>query len=63
MMSTHDFYGRSQDDFIDSLIFSGNDNPVKDVYVGGVKVIDNGKHKNEQSIQQNFRSTIKRLVG
>ncbi len=56
-------YGRSQDDLIDSLIFSGNDNPVKDVYVGGVKVIDNGQHKNEQNIQQNFRSTIKRLAG
>ena len=56
-------YGRDQDNLIDSLIFSGNDNPVKDVYVGGVKVIDSGHHIDEEAIRNNFRSTLKHLAG
>lgn len=54
---------RSGDELIDSWVFSGNTNTVRDVYVGGNKVIDNGRHANEQQIETRFRSTLKELRG
>ncbi len=56
-------YGRQQDDLIDSYVFSGNENVVKDVYVGGKKVISNGRHENEEAIKQKFKAVINRLAG
>jgi len=55
-------YGRDEDNLIDSWIFSGNENLVKDVYVGGKRVIENGQHANEASIQNNYRQTLDRLA-
>jgi formimidoylglutamate deiminase len=55
-------YGRRGDDLIDSWIFSGNDNLVRDVYVGGRKVIDNGQHADEDAIAQNYRDTLDQLA-
>ncbi len=56
-------YGRNQDDLLDSWIFSGNQNLVKDVYVGGKKVIADGHHADEASIAVNYRNTIDQLAG
>jgi len=56
-------YGRQKDDLLNSYIFSGNENPVKDVYVGGKKVIENGHHQHEDIIGQNFKLAINRLAG
>ena len=55
-------YGRGQDDLLDSWIFSGNENLVRDVYVGGNKVIDNGHHANEEEIARNYRATLDQLA-
>jgi len=55
-------YGRTQDDLLDSWIFSGNQNLVKDVYVGGQKVIDSGHHVDEDEIAQNYRLTLNQLA-
>jgi len=55
-------YSRCEDELLDSWIFSGSDNLVKHVYVGGKHVIDNGRHLNEETIAQNFRSTIDQLA-
>ena len=55
-------YGRANDDLLDSWIFSGNDNLVRDVYVGGNKVIDNGHHANEDEIARNYRNTLDDLA-
>ncbi|MCG6889744.1 MAG: formimidoylglutamate deiminase [Gammaproteobacteria bacterium] len=55
-------YGRATDDLLDSWIFSGNDNLVRDVYVGGNKVIDNGHHANEDEIARNYRNTLDYLA-
>ena len=55
-------YGRKQDDLLDSWIFSGNENLVKDVYVGGKHVIQNGCHANEASITQKYRQTLDQLA-
>ena len=55
-------YGRRQDDLIDSWIFSGNENLVRDVYIGGVKLIANRKHAKQDMIAQNYRDTLDRLA-
>ena len=55
-------YGRSQDDVLDSWIFSGNENLVRDVYIGGKKIIDHGHHAGEEMIQRNYRSTLDQLA-
>ncbi len=55
-------YGRSDDSLIDSWIFSGNENLVKDVYVGGKQMIQNGRHANEEAINQNYRQTLDHLA-
>ena len=55
-------YGRHADDLLDSWIFSGNDNLVRDVYVGGTRVIDNGHHINEDEIARNYRATLDQLT-
>ena len=55
-------YGRRDDDIIDSWIFSGNDNLVRDVYVGGNKLIDNGHHADEERIAKNYRDTLDQLA-
>lgn len=52
---------RDGDELIDSWVFSGNANTVRDVYVGGRKVIDAGHHAQEQQIEARFRSTLKEL--
>ncbi len=55
-------YGRKQDDLLDSWIFSGNQNLVKDVYVGGKCVIKNGCHANEISITEKYQQTLDQLA-
>jgi len=55
-------YGRTQEDLIDSWIFSGNANLINSVYVGGKKVIDAGHHVQEETIAQNFRNTLDELA-
>jgi formimidoylglutamate deiminase len=56
-------YGRVKDDLIDSWIFSGNANLVRDVYIGGRKLIDNGHHADEDEIERNYRATLDQLAG
>jgi formimidoylglutamate deiminase len=55
-------YGRQQDDLLDSWIFSGNENLVRDVYIGGNKIIDHGRHADEEIIQRNYRTTLDQLA-
>lgn len=55
-------YGRREDDLIDSWIFSGNSNLVRDVYIGGKKLIDNGHHNNEDTITRSYRDTLDQLA-
>ena len=55
-------YGRKTDDLLDSWIFSGNENMVDSVYVGGKQVIKNGVHANEQQIAGNYRQTLDQLA-
>ena len=53
--------GRSGDDVLDSWIFSGGNQCVKDVFVAGEHVIKNGHHAREDEIGKNFRAAVARL--
>jgi formimidoylglutamate deiminase len=55
-------YGRRRDEIVDGWIFSGNDNLVRDVYIGGDKRVDGGHHADEDEIARNFRATLDRLA-
>lgn len=50
-----------QDEIIDSWIFSGNENLVRDVYVGGRKVVCDGHHESEEEIAREFAHTMQFL--
>ncbi len=54
-------YERFRNEIIDSWIFSGNQNTVRDVYVGGQQVIKNGQHEKQESIEIEYRKTLKAL--
>lgn len=53
---------RTDDAILDSWIFSGNVNAVRDVYVGGQRVIQNGQHPKQEIINQNFRAAMRELT-
>ncbi len=55
-------YGRCEQPLMDSWIFSGNENPVQDVYTAGVKVIEHGHHHDEDSIESGFKRVIDELA-
>jgi formimidoylglutamate deiminase len=52
---------RNGDEILDSWIFSGNSNAVRDVFVGGKQVIEDGRHTDEAEIAKRFKATLKRL--
>lgn len=53
--------GRDERTVLDSWVFSGTDSPVRHVFVGGVRVIEDGRHPQEEEIARAFRETAKRL--
>jgi formimidoylglutamate deiminase len=55
-------YGRRGDDLLDALVFAGNDNPIRDVMVGGQWVVRDGKHLREGEILTRFKAAIDRLM-
>ena len=54
--------GRSGDGLMDSLVFAGNRNPVKDVVVGGRRVIRDGGHAGEDAALVAFGRALKSLT-
>ena len=55
-------FGRSGHALTDSLIFSGNSNPISDVVVGGKQVISEGHHKDEEKIARAYRKAVGDLM-
>jgi formimidoylglutamate deiminase len=56
------FIGKKMQDVFDSWIFTGNYNPVKDVYVNGKLVIKNNRHKDEEKIYSNFKNVMESIL-
>lgn len=54
--------GKSGDLLLDAMVFAGNENPVRDVMVGGRWVVVEGQHVQEQSILEKYRTTLSQLM-
>jgi len=46
----------------DSWLFSGNRNLVREVYVGGRRVVCDGRHGDVERIAERYRSSVRRLA-
>ena len=56
-----DFEGLAAPARLGVAMFSGNSNRVRDVYVGGRKVVEEGRHETEEEAAAAFRRTLGRL--
>ena len=54
--------GASEGDLIDRWIFSGNANVVRDVEVSGVRVVEDGRHRDREAIAARYREAMKALL-
>jgi formimidoylglutamate deiminase len=52
--------GKLRDHILDAAIFASNENPVKDVMVGGRWVIRDRHHKREEHILERYRSVLQK---
>jgi formimidoylglutamate deiminase len=56
-------FGKRGDVLLDALVFAGNDNPVRDVMVGGRWVVSEGRHAAEAPIFKRYRAAVEQLMG
>lgn len=54
-------HARENDEILDSWIFSGNQNTVRDVFVGGEQVISGGRHVREEAVAHRYKSVLNEL--
>ncbi|MDQ0325764.1 formiminoglutamate deiminase [Rhodopseudomonas julia] len=54
--------GREDDQLLDSYIFAGGPAGIADVYVGGEKKVEAGRHIARTEIRQRFAATMRQLV-
>ena len=54
--------GASEADLLDRWIFSGNTSIVRDVEVAGVRVVEDGRHRERDEIASRYREAIGRLL-
>ncbi len=56
-------YGRAGDRIIDALVFAADGRAIRDVVVGGTRVVRDGRHIREDVIAASYKATIDRLAG
>jgi formimidoylglutamate deiminase len=56
------FGGMTQSDVVDRWIFSGNRNLVRDVEVGSVQVVLDGRHRNRDAVALRYRVAMGQLL-
>jgi formimidoylglutamate deiminase len=54
-------YGKESSAVLDSWIFAGHGNPVKDVMVGGKWCVQDGVHPQQEAVAEEFRTATDRL--
>jgi formimidoylglutamate deiminase len=55
--------GRGPEQVLDALIFAGNRNLVREVWVGGQRVIEGGRHVAEDRLLRDYARAMDRLMG
>jgi formimidoylglutamate deiminase len=53
---------RKNDAWLDGWIYAATTSPIVDVYVGGKKLVENGRHKGRNMVQEAFAQTLKRIL-
>ncbi|MGH9960975.1 MAG: formimidoylglutamate deiminase, partial [Pyrinomonadaceae bacterium] len=53
--------GASDDDLLGSIVFSLARTAVKDVVVGGKRIVENGRHADQEEIVEKFNLLQRRL--
>lgn len=53
--------GIASADVLNTWVFAGNDNLVRDVYVGGKKIVQTGQHKNQTEVQLSYANCMRQL--
>ena len=56
------FAGATAHDAIDRWLFSGNRNLVREVHVGGVRVVREGRHRDREGIAARYREAMGKLL-
>lgn len=56
-------HGREDDNLLDTWLFSGNTSLVKDVYVGGRHVVQQGVHRDAERVGSRFKRVMDDLAG
>ncbi|MEX1206770.1 MAG: formimidoylglutamate deiminase [Dongiaceae bacterium] len=54
--------GKAGDALLDALVFAGNDNPVRDVMVGGRWLVEEGHHVAEHAVLARYRAALAELT-
>lgn len=60
--SSPNLVAKAGDDLIDAFIFSGNDNAVKHVMVGGRWVVRDGRHVEQERVLTSFQQVLRKLA-
>jgi formimidoylglutamate deiminase len=55
-------FSKSNSQILDAAIFASNQLPVKDVYVGGRRVIESGNHIMDEEVVEKYKAVLKRLI-
>jgi formimidoylglutamate deiminase len=54
--------GKAGDVLLDAVVFAGNENPVRDVMVGGRWVVSEGRHVAEPAVLKRYRAALAELM-
>jgi formimidoylglutamate deiminase len=54
--------GRDASQVIDTWLFAGNANLVRDVFVAGERVVEGGRHRERERIARRYRNVVERLA-
>jgi len=55
--------GASEDDLLTHIVFSLSRTAIRDVVVGGKRIVENGRHAQQEEIVERFKALQKRLWG
>ncbi len=53
--------GLDGDQLLDGWVFSGNDTPVSEVWVGGRQVVAEGRHPRQEEVAARYREVLEAL--
>jgi formimidoylglutamate deiminase len=54
--------GHGEATLLDAWVFAGTSSAVRDVFVGGTRVVRDGHHRDEQRVFERFRTTMQRFA-